>query len=438
MPRVGTAASVLSLVDGAKSRLYVKLTDLSDANLEKHLAAAAKRGVDVHVYLVEPKPADGQTVLNAESLEADGVDTFVDRSDRVAGATAVADDQELVSGKVVKNAAQADAAASAFDAAAVEKTGGPPSLLPEKVKLLGMPEATGAEIAAALGAAKKSIDLEVYQLQDPAINAALIAAQKRGVKVRVMLEPRTVGSANYDLEVKKLSAAGIEVKATPPRFDGSHNVDHAKFMVVDGQELLFGTGNLVRSGLGGNVAGEFDNRDLWIEDGRAKSVSEGRSLFEADWNRQDTSALRFQNLVLTPDNADQRILDLVGGAKKRCYVYNQSLSDPKVIAALVAAKARGVDVRVLLGYQPGFGGQPPKNDAALKQLQRAGIRADYYTRNYLHGKAIVADDRAFVGSQNFTNGGLGANRELGEILDDAGVVSQVAALFLGDEAHPKP
>src|SRR5205814_972390 len=100
----------------------------------------------------------------------------------------------------------------------------------------------------------------------------LKAAAARGVTVRVMLEPKTVGAANYTAVSKELAAANISVQPTPPVFDSSGNVDHAKFCLLDGAELLFGTGNLVRSGLGGDTVVTYDNRDFWVEDTRIESV----------------------------------------------------------------------------------------------------------------------------------------------------------------------
>src|SRR5262249_47226007 len=156
--------------------------------------------------------------------------------------------------------------------------------------------------------------------------------------------------------------------------DSAHNVDHAKFLVVDGQELLFGSGNLVRSGIGGNRAQEFDTRDFWVRDRRSSAGAEAKSLFQADWARTPTPTLGFDSLVVTPDNDRERILGLIRGAQTRLYVYNQSLSDDEVIRALIEAKSqRHVDVHVLLGFQPGTGGAPPKNQIAIDKLGAAGI-----------------------------------------------------------------
>jgi phosphatidylserine/phosphatidylglycerophosphate/cardiolipin synthase-like enzyme len=209
-------------------------------------------------------------------------------------------------------------------------------------------------------------------------------------------------------------------------------------MVVDGRELVFGSGNMVRSGLGGNPALEFCNRDFWIRDTRSAQVAQAAKLFDDDWNRRSTLAGTFDLLVLSPDNDEAQIGGLVDGAQQRVFVYNQSLSDASLISSLIAAKNRGVDVRVLLGDQPSLGNSPPPNQAALDQLSSAGVPAGFFTAHYLHGKVIVADGSAFVGSQNFTAGGLRNNRELGEITTSAPIVDALAALFVADQASPTP
>ena len=438
---VTSSAAVLKLIDGAQTRLYMQAPTLADATLLTHLKSAAKRGVDVHVYVVVPMAAHPQTVLAAEQLEAAGVDTISDRTTKLPGFLAIADDTLLVTaaGKTDTVADHVQTAADKFTAAIAEDTSGsPPSLGSDGTALMLMPESGAGPIVSLIGGAKSTIDLEIYQLQSPAAVTALVAAHARGVTVRVMLEPKTVGSQNYTQVKAVLSAAGISVQPTPTAFDAHGNVDHAKFMVIDGKELVYGSGNMVRSGLGGNRATEFDNRDFWIRDTRSTSVSEAKKVFSADWASTSTTSTTFHALVLTPDNANSTLDALIDGAQKRLYIYNQSLNDSTMLDKLVAAQGRGVDVRVLLGNQPGFGGAPPANQPAIDQLTGAGAKADYFTTHYLHGKVIVADDSAFVGSQNFTSGGLGKNRELGEVLTSTTVVSSLVKQFLADAANPTP
>jgi phosphatidylserine/phosphatidylglycerophosphate/cardiolipin synthase-like enzyme len=426
--KADSAASLLKKIDVATHRVLLKVTSLPTAATKQHLVDAAQRGVDVELYLVMKNTGDGQTVLNEQGFEGSGVDTTVDHADRLPGYTSVVDQ------RVGANMSDADGEAAAFAMIVAEQAPAKPiHLTAGKVKVLPMPESTGAEIVAVIDGAAHTIDLEIYQLQDPAVVAALARAAKRGVTVRVMLEPQTVGAINYPVIAPQLTAAGIDVQPTPPAFDSGSLVDHAKFMIIDGSAVLFGSGNLVRSGLGGNPAQEFDNRDFWVEETRATEVAEVVKLFAADWARTQTSASSFPDLVLTPDNADTRLLALVDGAKSRLYVWNQSLSDPTMLSHLTAVAKRGVDVRVLLGMQPGFGGQPPKNQPAIDALVAAGAKATYLTRNYLHAKSIVADDELYIGSQNFSTSGLSKNRELGEIFADHGLAATAATLFASDE-----
>ena len=433
-----SSPAVLALIDGAHQRLFAQIPSLVDTTLLTHLKNAAQRGVDVHVYVVVPQPGHPATVLASEQLEATGVDITVERTTRLPGFLAIGDDKMLVGTKTTTGPEVAKAATKFTMVTAEDVSGALPALGSDQTALMRMPEAGAGPIVSLIAGASTSIDLEIYQLQSPATIAALAAAQHRGVAVRVMLEPKTVGAQNYIPAKALLSAAGISVAATPPAFDSSHNVDHAKFMIVDGRELVFGSGNMVRSGLGGNPAQEFDNRDFWIRDRRSGSVSEAQKLFDADWSRKSTTSTTWSSLVLTPDNADAKILALIDGAHTRLYVYNQSLKDATLQQHLIDAKHNGVDVRVLLGNQPMGTSGPAVNQPAIDALKAAGIPAALFTTHYLHGKVIVADGQAFVGSQNFTSGGLGNNRELGEILPSTTIVDALAKGFLVDQAKPNP
>ncbi|HEX7701057.1 MAG TPA: phospholipase D-like domain-containing protein, partial [Kofleriaceae bacterium] len=428
---------------GATTRLYVQIPTLTDKTLLSHLKSASQRGVDVRAYMVVAQPGHPATVLAAEQLEAAGVDLCVERKPSLPTFLALADNKLLTGSasapKTVTTAADVKKAADTFVGVVTEDVSDPLAAVgSDGTALMLMPDSHAGPIVSLIAGASTSIDLEIYQLQSLAAIGALEDAKHRGVAVRVMLEPKTVGFANYKQVAKRLGDAGITVKETPPAFDSSHNVDHAKFMVIDGKELVFGSGNMVRSGLGGNAATEFTNRDFWIRDRRTASVSEAKTLYNADWNRSSTTSTTFMSLILTPDNADDRITALIDGAKTRIYLYNQSLSDADLLKHLEDAKHRGVDVRVLLGMQPGFGGAPAANQPAIDELKAAGIPADFFTAHYLHGKVVIADDKAFVGSQNFTKGGLVNNRELGSILDSPAIVTALAKTFTNDQSHPTP
>ncbi len=447
----GTLPALGGLIDKAKTTLYVHMAEVPPNEVMDKLIAAAQRGVDVHLVLSPKARLDPAQVLSVLRMSDDGIEIAVNKHATLPERAGISDSTSFVGGKLDPVSGEAPAALTtdpgkvaaqkkAFaDALRVKLNGDVHRglLPPEKVKVHQMPGATSAPILNAINSATKTIDLEIYQVGDRGVIDALKDAAKRGVKVRVMLEPKTVGSANYPAVQKELFAAGIDVQPTPPQFDTHHNVDHAKFMLIDSKELMIGSGNMVRYGLGGNEATEVNTRDFWIEDTRAVSLKEAGGLFNADWARMPTKPADFKNLVVTPDNAVSSVLKVIDAAKKTLYVENQSLSDPDTIAHLIAAKQRGVDVKVLLGVQP-IPHMPPKNEATIKQLRAAGIDAGYLTQSYLHAKTVITETQVFIGSQNFTGGGLGANREVGEVLGDPSLVKDAQDQFKADFANPGP
>jgi phosphatidylserine/phosphatidylglycerophosphate/cardiolipin synthase-like enzyme len=436
------------VVDRSQSQLLLKVSDLDD-DLTDRLLMAKERGVDVRVVWASGAPLDEYQVQRVLALTDSGVDLKVTNQSQIPERTGVADGVAFAASKadpVVpekppafdSDAAHASERAQRFDRELMDSvTGTDRGLLPAgQVKLHTFPDENAGVIINAIRSAKTAIDLEVYQLTDRGVIDALTEAAKRGVKVRVMVEPRALEPSNFDALGKTLKAAGIELRATPAAFDHNKNVDHAKFMVVDRQELLFGTGNLVRVGLGGNEHREANTRDFWVEDTRPAPLQEAQTLFDADWDQKPTDASMFPTLTVTPDDVASNLKALLSSATKRVWVTNQALYDANTLAELIDAKKRGCDVKVLLGAFQDSPDKAPSNEAAVQQLKAAGIEVKYLTNMYLHAKAIVADDRAFVGSQNFTGGGLVRNREVGAIYDDKDLVAGMVSAFNADWANP--
>lgn len=428
----------LRLIDSAENRLYVHVWTTEPAVMNR-LIAAQRRGVDVKVLLSFGGPPTPAVRALQERLEHAGIDVRVFTRRALPTEAVVVDERYYKDPRLGRP--DTDPGAVAARTREFERALAPPRISdvrplgPEKVRVHTMPESTAAPIIAAIARARSSIDLSVYELSDSGVTDALRRADARGVRVRVMLEPDPVQGGHFESIARQLRGAGIEVRPTPPFFTAGAKVDHAKFMVIDRAEMLFGTGNLVRSGLGGNPNPQFNNRDFWVQDTRAAAVAEGLHLFDDDWNRRNTRRTDFEHLVITPDNSEEKLFQLIDEARDRVYVYNQALSDPEILEHLLAAKRREVDVRVLVGYQRGAGGVP-KNEPAVQRLRAAGVRVDYFTRHYLHAKSVIADDRVFIGSQNFSDGGLERNREMGAILDDPAVVRHMTSTFLGDERRP--
>src|SRR5205814_1129970 len=96
--------------------------------------------------------------------------------------------------------------------------------------LIVLPDDTAKPISAAIEGASRTLRVKMFVFSDPALREAVIAAKRRGVKVRVMLNPvRRDGEHDNEATRKVLERADIDVKDANPAFD----LTHEKSMVVD-------------------------------------------------------------------------------------------------------------------------------------------------------------------------------------------------------------
>jgi phosphatidylserine/phosphatidylglycerophosphate/cardiolipin synthase-like enzyme len=96
--------------------------------------------------------------------------------------------------------------------------------------LVVLPDDSAQPILDAIDHAEKSLRIKMFVFSAPRLLHAVIAAHRRGVKVRVMLNPsRRSGEKQNDETRKILTEAAVEVIDSNPTFD----VTHEKSMVVD-------------------------------------------------------------------------------------------------------------------------------------------------------------------------------------------------------------
>jgi cardiolipin synthase len=118
--------------------------------------------------------------------------------------------------------------------------------------------------------ARQRVLAEVYTLTDPEVIAELVTAKRRGVAVRVLLDPNQAYN-RHGYEV--LRAGGVDVRWYPiPK--GA--LLHAKIGLFDA-DLVLGSANWTLSGLG-------TNHELDIETGDSRAVAAFATRFEADWS----------------------------------------------------------------------------------------------------------------------------------------------------------
>jgi phosphatidylserine/phosphatidylglycerophosphate/cardiolipin synthase-like enzyme len=277
--------------------------------------------------------------------------------------------------------------------------------------LLVLPDDAAAPILQAIADAKKSIRVKMFVFSDPSLIRAVLAAQKRGVKVRVMLNPaRRSGEEDNEATRRKLTRGGVEVIDSSPAVE----LTHEKSMVVDGgvafvKSLNWETKNLT------------ETRDYAIVTSHRREVDEIVRCFEADWHREKFDPGADARLIWCPINGRDRLAEFIDAARHTLLVQNERYQDAVILERLVRAARRGVRVH-LLARPPhslkkdklveGVGGLRILDDVGIKIRKLKGLK--------LHGKMLLADGvAAIVGSINLAPGSFDSRRELAiEVRDD--------------------
>ncbi|EHK1107212.1 phospholipase D family protein [Salmonella enterica] len=109
----------------------------------------------------------------------------------------------------------------------------------------------------------------------------------------------------------------------------------------------------------------------------------------------------------------QLVLKTIETAQQEIRLMGYSFTSPEVVSALVSAKRRGVDVKVVLDWKTNSGKNNNASKAAMNLLVGAGISVRTVSAyKILHDKVIVADGRnTQVGSFNYTRAADRSNSE---------------------------
>ena len=324
-----------------------------------------------------------------------------------------------------------------------------------------------------LKSAHQNIDIEIYEMDDPLVHSTIVAALKRGVKVRVVQEDRPVGASCKLFEAadkadskscqseKALVASVRQAGGQYVPFNhaalcgkaGSHCFEHGKIVIVDGTSVLISTGNFNSTSIC-NKSEHPDNcnRDYSVVSKDESVVSTLSKFFEKDLAGQayDVGAILAQaptdKLTVSPLSL-QPMIDLINTAKSTLQIQNQYLNDPDMNRAIMEAANRGVKVEVNVSSACSFG--KPKGSEITKWnnifggFDSAGIKSRIFTRKmqvggvsgYLHAKTILVDGNlAWVGSVNGSTTSLSDNREYGIFLVDGSEVQKLASFMNQDFA----
>ena len=296
--------------------------------------------------------------------------------------------------------------------------------------LIVLPDDAATPILDAIGEAKASLCIKMFVFSDPALLGAVIAAKRRGVHVRVMLNPaRRSGEDDNEGTRQELARAGVDVIDSNPALA----LTHEKSMVIDNrtafvESLNWETKHLTRT------------RDYAVITDHRHEVDEIMECFEADWRRHPFELGGGGHLLWCPINGRERIAQFIDEARHTLFVQNERYQDSVILERLVRAARRGVKLHVMA--------RPPhslKKDqlvegmGGLRMLDDVGVKIRKLSGLKLHGTMLLADGvSAIVGSITLVPGSFDSRRELAIEVRDAAVVDRLHTIVKCDKENSHP
>jgi len=287
--------------------------------------------------------------------------------------------------------------------------------------LLVQPDDGIEPVLSLVAAASTSLRVKQFTLSEPRLIQAIIDAHRRGVAVRVMLNPhRSSGDRPNDTVLDQLQKTGMAVQWTNPAFV----VTHEKSIVVDDRLALIATFNMVLKYF-------TETRDYGLITTDPGQVAEVAAGFDADWERGQFHPDSQAGLLWSTTNARPLMARFIDQARYSLDVQHPKFVDATIVDRLVDARERGVHVRVLCGGRHGLSDYDILDTfASLRILHRAGIRVHRQKHLKLHAKLLLADDRrALLGSMNIDRSAFDLRRELGIHCDDEPVIARLREVF---------
>ncbi|MDO9639931.1 MAG: phospholipase D-like domain-containing protein [Pseudotabrizicola sp.] len=316
----------------------------------------------------------------------------------------------------------------------------------------------------AIRGAEVSINFETYIYWSGRVArdfaAALAERAQAGVEVRVLLD--WVGSAPMEADlITRMEAAGVRVvRFRPPHWytlDRINNRTHRKFLIVDGQ-----TGFTGGVGIGDEWLGNARNPDEWRETHYRVSgpvVAMMQGAFVSNWVEDTGEVLQAPAFFPPIEPAGDAVAQLViSSTGSRNYIHLMLMTalaaaeqririatpyfvpDDVAIAQLLAARARGVEIDILV---PG----PLNDNQAVRHASRAfwgpllesGIRIHEYQPTFSHAKLLVVDEVfTSVGSTNFDERSFRLNDEANLNVYDTDFARRESAVFDADLTDARP
>jgi len=332
--------------------------------------------------------------------------------------------------------------------------------------------------------ANESIYLNIYEFTSPYLCDELIKALLRNVSVNILLEGSPIGGITDEEKfiLKRIAnyRGNIRFIVSDPEKDiyPRYIFNHGKYLVIDKKTVIIESCNWAKTGVPKNPS--YGNRE-WGVILRNKEVADYfLNVFKNDWDEDRCDIYTFHEInlsipqdyfidetiywgkyepefklqtfkgnftvipVLSPDTSNIAINKLIESSNdsiyiEQLYIYKDWDNQINPFVKRLVNKARnGVDVKIILNYNPTYENTNEKINETKRYLEENDIEVKLIYTNWsyftnVHNKGLIVDNKSvLISSINWNENSVMRNREVGIIVNDCDVANYYKNIFFYD------
>lgn len=306
--------------------------------------------------------------------------------------------------------------------------------------------------------AKEFIFLEYFIVAEgkllSKLTEVLTKKAEEGVEIKFLYDDVGCQGVFKTSSKNVLKEAGVDLRvfhklATLFSF-GLNYRDHRKIVVIDGKYGYTGGCNIADDYVNYNIknGGKWKDAGLKIEG----EAVDGLSLtFLRQWELASRENVDFGKYMGKSEKTDNSSVVLpyaggpeldealcrgvyanaVAGARNRLYIMTPYLIPDGALMNQLKAKAKsGVDVRIVLPAVPDYPFIYAVTRSNAERLKKHGVKIHYVDNTFVHGKVVLTESCAIVGSANFDMRSFYIEFDNGVYTDDKKVMADAEEDFL--------
>ncbi|HDM66770.1 MAG TPA: hypothetical protein ENG62_00060, partial [Thermoplasmatales archaeon] len=341
------------------------------------------------------------------------------------------------------------------------------------------PDCSYSAITNCIRRAEESIYLNLYTFTNIYLCNELIEALKRNVNITILLDGDPMGGLSEEelMLLGRLQYYGAHISFLgEDDLLSRYSFNHGKYMIIDNHIVVIESCNWVENGVPRNPY--YGNREWGIMIDNKTIASYYLQVFLEDFNPEMYDSFKYNNNfadiylplpeetygnykpcfksknytgylkvtpIISPDNSLEGITRLLSTAEKNIYVeqlyiylsWTNDTINP-FIQQLVEKARQGIDVRVIMNYNPYYKRISRRVLETKEYLEENDVEVKLIPFNWsyfyiLHNKGVVVDNQTvLISSINWNKYSVLDNREIGVIIENPSVASYYADVFLYD------